>query len=505
MSIEKPNASAASTTLFLYGAAVQGIQGFIFQTNELKDIVGASELVEEICTDMFKKNFLGDGELIVSAAGNIKCLFSSEKQCRDAVMYFPKMVMEAAPGITISQAVVKTSTEAIENDFQAIVDQLEGRLRSQRNRPCKSLTTGLMGIERSRRTGLPAVQVVESDSPDGSKKEEFLDRGTAKKKRRSDKSLSTITLAKTSFGLDDVDHDDLALNIEDLTDRNDWIAIIHADGNGLGEILANRGGDKKGLSEFSGKLSEATIAAAQKTFQELLPRLEKPFPIRPVVLGGDDMTVICRADMAIAYTLSFLTHFEEETALRGFALTACAGIAFIKSSYPFYYGYDLAEALCGRAKKDAKSRKVNGLAPSCLMFHKVQSSFVEDFNDIANKELTPQAGHSFEFGPYYLNDREGRWTISQLLEHAFKLTDRENDKDDKDGNAIKSNIRNWMSLMHEDTGKAEQYKKRVLKLAKKYRETFQQAVTPINRDGVACYPAYDIMSISSLLTLHTKK
>ena len=38
---------------FLYGASVQGIQHFIFQTNELKDIVGASELVENICTTLF--------------------------------------------------------------------------------------------------------------------------------------------------------------------------------------------------------------------------------------------------------------------------------------------------------------------------------------------------------------------------------------------------------------------------------------------------------------------
>ena len=33
---------------FLYGAAVQGIQSFIFQTNALKEIAGASELVEQI-------------------------------------------------------------------------------------------------------------------------------------------------------------------------------------------------------------------------------------------------------------------------------------------------------------------------------------------------------------------------------------------------------------------------------------------------------------------------
>ena len=484
-----------STSIYLYGAAVQGIQGFIFQTNELKDIVGASELVEEICTKMFEDEFKQDGELIVSAAGNIKCLFYSEEQCQKAVLLFPKTVMEAAPGITISQAVVKTTPEEIDRNFQLIVDELEKKLRAQRNRACKSITTGLMGIERSRRTGLPAVKV---------EKDDFLDLGTAKKKKRSEGSTATLTLSKKSFGLDQLSKEELALNIEDLTDRNDWIAIIHADGNGLGEFLANMGGNKNELSVFSSKLSEATIAASQKTFNELPQDLDKIIPIRPVVLGGDDLTVICRADIAIAYTKSFLSHFEEETKQRNFPLTACAGIAFIKSSYPFHYGYDLAEMLCSRAKKDAKSRKVNGLAPSCLMFHKVQSSFVESFDEIARKELTPSTGHSFEFGPYYISPQDNRWTIDDLLKHAFVLIGKNKDES-KDGNAIKSDIRNWMSLMHEDIEKAGQRKKRVLQLAKdKYKDTFSLATTPIVRDGIKCYPAFDILSISTIVNLQTK-
>ena len=485
--------SNPSTPIYLYGAAVQGIQGFIFQTNELKDIVGASELVEEICTKMFEDEFKQDGELIVSAAGNIKCLFYSEEQCQRSVLLFPKTVMEAAPGITISQAVVNTTQEEIDGDFQSVVDKLESRLRAQRNRATKSITTGLMGIERSRKTGLPAVEVDKGD---------YLDSGTAKKKERA--GGSTLNLAKKSFGNDLLRKEQLAFDIEKLTDRNDWIAIIHADGNGLGEFLANKGGNKKELSEFSSQLSEATIAASQKTFKELPHDLDKVIPIRPVVLGGDDMTVICRADIAIAYARSFLSHFEEETKLRGFPLTACAGIAFIKSSYPFHYGYDLAEMLCSRAKKDAKSRKVNGLAPSCLMFHKVQSSFVESFDEIVLKELTPQPGHSFEFGPYYINTQDNRWTIDDLLKHSFVLTDKNKDEN-KDGNAIKSDIRNWMSLMHEVDGKAEQRKKRVLQLANnKYKETFKQATNPYVRDGIKCYPAYDILSISTIVNLQTK-
>ncbi len=53
---------------YLYGAAVQGIQDFIFKTNKLQHIVGASELVEEICTNVFD-DYAKNGEDVVRAAG----------------------------------------------------------------------------------------------------------------------------------------------------------------------------------------------------------------------------------------------------------------------------------------------------------------------------------------------------------------------------------------------------------------------------------------------------
>lgn len=49
-------------TKYLYGASVQGIQQFIFQTNELKDIVGASELVSSSVQDFSKKLLGKDGQ-----------------------------------------------------------------------------------------------------------------------------------------------------------------------------------------------------------------------------------------------------------------------------------------------------------------------------------------------------------------------------------------------------------------------------------------------------------
>ena len=84
---------------YLYGASIQGIQSFIFQTNRLKEIVGASELIEQICTTeltKFCKNNLGivlsNDDFIIRAAGNIKYLFTSDKDCEKVVKFFPKHI-----------------------------------------------------------------------------------------------------------------------------------------------------------------------------------------------------------------------------------------------------------------------------------------------------------------------------------------------------------------------------------------------------------------------------
>lgn len=108
------------------------------------------------------------------------------------------------------------------------------------------------------------------------------------------------------------------------------------------------------------------------------------------------MTVIIRGDLAFQYVTEFMAQFEKETMNDEFKnilqqaeldkLTVCAGVAFIKSSYPFYYGYELAEQLCKKAKDVAKKQNEK-LAPSCLMFHKVQDSFIMRYDEIVKREL----------------------------------------------------------------------------------------------------------------------
>lgn len=64
---------------YLYGASIQGIQEFIFKTNKLREITGASEIINSITGLEFLKIFVKaeilETNLIQNAAGIVKIVF----------------------------------------------------------------------------------------------------------------------------------------------------------------------------------------------------------------------------------------------------------------------------------------------------------------------------------------------------------------------------------------------------------------------------------------------
>lgn len=522
---------------YLYGAAVQGIQQFIFRTNNLKDIVGASELVEQICSDLFQsllydedsgKKLNDDKNAIVHAAGNIKYIFSEKELdlCRKVVRDFPKKVVEFAPTVTVSQAVVRYDDK--DNGFSNAVMELEKRLRAQRNRPMRSSSLGLMGIERSRQTGLPVVRLVGKNHFDAStfakRYTDSIDGG------KEERKLTTLTLCNKFFG-EEFEEKHIAFDVERMTAQNDWLAIIHADGNGLGQIVMQVGKHEQDFKDFSEKLDKATVRAANEAFAQTMleHKMSSRFiPFRPIVLGGDDLTVICRADLALDFTKEFIdkfelyTHEDLEETLTGKdgkaqiftkgrmrdRLTACAGIVYMKSSFPFYAAYDLAEELCKAAKKDAKRfdsvKQGEELPASCVMFYKIQDSFTESYEDMVKRELTSHddPNDCLEFGPYYLHKEDaigGRWTIEKLLTTASSLESEE-------GNAVKSALRKWTSLLLTNKGQANQFKRRMEYIIsnKGLRDKAQKITEGVKRDKKQLYPVYDILAINTINSQFTK-
>ena len=506
---------------YLYGASVQGIQGFIFQTNQLDDISGASELVESICTKMFKE-MVGEGfneksNAVIMAAGNVKYVFDTREQCENVVRNFPRKVQECAPGITFSQAVVKFDDE---KNFGQAVDELEKKLKTQRTLPQTPLEVGMLGCKRAAKTGMPVVKIENGEE---------LDAATYAK-RMARKDCGNKLHIKSFWGKKQDAGKDLKLedelDIKDLTGKNDWIAIVHIDGNGLGKVVQQLGKDRKKFYQFSTLLDQATTKAANEAFkviEEAHGFSYNKLPICPVVLGGDDLTAIIRGDLAMSYAQKFIKKFEEETsqgemkALLSKAnmnkLTACGGIAYIKASFPFYYGYKLAEELCHAAKTDAKAINKENV-PSCLMFHKVQDSFVQSYKDIKARELelkpkddgkdkaanngqnapaTPKK--TLCYGPYYLDEQVGYQTISELERMVKELGKTENE-------GLKTGVRQWLSLMHENEAAAAQRLQRLESLTSN-KELLHNLTTPATRTHVnnagkeeqeQHYAAYDALA-----------
>jgi len=472
---------------YLYGASVQGIQGFIFETNKLREIAGASELIEQICTIEFKNHlknkgisFKEDNKLIM-AAGNIKYIFNSKEDCMNVVNDFAQKVMDIAPGITISQAIVKFDNE---EPTLKVINDLENKLKTQRNKRVRHQGLGWMISERSRTTGHAGVKW---DKKDGS----VIDRAQVLKRGASISARSKL-MEKLIYGHEykskkqKISDKVYPFDVEDIVADNKgakWLAVVHADGNNLGlliqrmvkNIQANNKNVKEGFTEFSNQLDAATTQSANDAYEAVIKKdyenkiLEdhnnkRRLPIRPIVIGGDDLTVIVRGDLAIDFTNEFLKAFQARTAeyftklvsdynLIEFknGITACAGIAYIKPSYPFHYAVELAEELCSYSK--TKAKKIDKtIVPSCLTFHKVQSSFVEDYKTIIEREL--KAGDIYlNAGPYStdIKFKELR-TITKLKEQVEKINR---------ASSPKSNLRNWLSELHVNEEQATQLMNRI--------------------------------------------
>jgi len=326
-------------------------------------LYGASEIVKGIESE-FKNNY-SPKEIILNAAGNIKAVFDNEEALKKMVLEFPKHIMQQAYGITISQAVIVFEGKEPKQDD---LNRLEERLKIQRNRVDKPLDLSLNIMKLNPKTAKPAVIY---------KKNELLDKASLQKRKAYSKWFSKKRTDNPKF----VELKELS----DLSNGKNKIAVIHADGNGLGALLPTL--SKKGirLSNFSKALDKATKEAFNRAKDDTMK-------IRDIILGGDDMVVICDANDALKFTTNFLQYFEEETSKSkdiGSKLTACAGIAYCNEKFPFHYAIALAEELCSQTKKHAKNitqKEDLDFVPSSLMFHNIQSSnyqswdkFVKDY------------------------------------------------------------------------------------------------------------------------------
>jgi len=461
---------------YLYGASVQGIQEFIFKTNQLQEIVGASEIVKSLEQEFVDFAQIDQKDILLNAAGNIKAIFEDKVKLEKVVREFPKKIMQKAYGITISQAV-----EAMvgEKQTQEEINALEKKLKTQRNKPSLPLDLSINIMELAPKTARPLYKV--------DKNKNALDIASCLK-RKANQEFYEKNPRNKEF-----------MDISEFSNNKGKIAVVHIDGNGLGQLIPNL---KMPLSEFSKKLKDAT----KKAFNDAR---DEEMSIREVILGGDDVAVICNANDALRFTKSFLKNFEHETKeLGNEGLTACAGIAYANEKYPFHYAVSLAEALCSATKKHAKElvKGTNTPAPSSLMFHNIQSSNFQSWEKFVKDELTIQNDKETircDFGPYYLS-QDSQPQIANFLNtvEAYRC----------EGSPI-SRLREWIGELSKSKTYSENLLARInemietnskwnCKIMENNLENLYKGLSNknlvINKDNMEKTPIYDVLQILSV-------
>jgi len=418
-----------------------GIQPYIFGSNRLRENVGASYLVARATEDWalqavrevvrassnvgsdnaldgavtIEGNSL-DAEVLYAGGGNVVVLFKEQCQAKAFSRKLSTRVLAEAPNLQL----VLTRPSGVEWGSCVLAQKVqERRAQLAVEKQCRAPSVPLLGLGVTmpcQSTGLPAVGVTEriANEPGYPASAEVLAKRAVEPDAHARLSTAFPVVGKSGYlfprELDELGRD---------AGEHSYIAVVHADGNGIGkrigeiaesyETLSKNREYVSAIRDFSEKLKQASQQALSATLETLLdavadgsishPTLpglsvdlgyEKAsgarfLPIRPVVFGGDDVTFVCDGRLGLSLATEYLAQFQAatENLPGGGGATACAGIAIVKSHYPFARAYALAEDLCKSAKRYRARRGLDG---SCLDWHFATGGLAGDLAEIRGRE-----------------------------------------------------------------------------------------------------------------------
>lgn len=519
-------------------------QNFIFGTNRLREIVGGSEIIYAAVVDLVleacgykkedikiarKRGGLSRFEkakdskvrfLLITSGKAI--LIGEESELKDVIRKVTERALVLMPGMTVRGGIAEAEEETAER-LNAAIKKAHEQLNVLRSRiPSNDLRfQRLPVVAECTSSGLPAwgeLKVSEGET--------IIVSESVKAKR----FYRNYGWERLTTWLHEQDRKWFVKSIDELEERMQsriarWVAVVHADGNGLGQIFMdflNRSGAKDyndyitKYRNFSLALEECTIVATQQAIKDVWGEEAKEIPFIPIIVGGDDLTVICEGAKAVPFTQAFLREFEKQTenrpeitAIAKKGLTACAGIAIVKPHFPFHRAYKLAEALIASAKDVGKKDENN--YRSALHYHVHFDSSGADWEHIHRQLDVPGPAH-LSMQPWIVfRDNESRLaknslrSISRLWKGISALKQRDEDGRSKLPRSQQHALREALFAGKEIAGV------RLRRIQHRYENVDWGSILPaedsppaegclfIQRDGQWVTPLLDMMDLADLM------
>ena len=420
------------------------VQRYIFLSNRLKEIIGASDLAKHWFDDgliqaikqtvnsldraawkAYKDNPSisqsevpestdADVNIIYIGGGNAALLCKDKNIAVKVVERWSLNLLKNAPGLRVAVGYSDVS-DSLYEAYNKAMDKLN---RCEEALPHGAELGCLPVVQTCSTTGLPASR----RSKEENKREEWISQSAARKReqvgtvKEPGKAQKSIT---DEFESVLKENQRFAIELEKLGggEGQSYMAVVHADGNGMGELLnkAVQGTNEDNdlflhyIRSFSASVSQLSKNAFEKTmqyYQDVLPSLKgikehkNVFPIRPIVYGGDDLTYVCDGRVGLHLTAYYLQEFAKEPIKVGGEdrhVDACAGIAIVHTKFPIAQAYHFADVLCGLAKSHRRDRDSDG---SWLDFQIIQAGATGSVSTLRSAQYLSLKGQMLHQRPY---------------------------------------------------------------------------------------------------------
>lgn len=414
-------------------------QAYIFKNKELKKNIDASYTIDEITSSGYFKKYFPEyyneeKNLVYSGGGHTILVFDNDVEENDntgkenqAVRFAKKLSKQIFCDYDGLEVFIKIMDYNENDDPSKNIQNLMQKLEEKKAIRRASFRQGTFGMEVSKGE---AERVFDSE-----KKEKEAEQ---RKKDAENRREKRIREEKKKIQEEETTHYELVTQLEKLggnKDDNNFIAVVHIDGNLMGKkvqendkelrkILDRISDPEKKLDmyrekkqEFSEKIDKLFKGAYSDMQDAVKKQIENGnlkdlsleevvneekqinFPVRRIITAGDDICFVSEGRIGIECAVEYMKALWKRSKGEN---SACAGVAIVHQSYPFYKAYEIAESLCSSAKKYNASLDKEGCANACAIDWHIEYGEMYGGLDEIRKHYVDADGKSILARPYFV-------------------------------------------------------------------------------------------------------
>ncbi len=359
---------------YLFVAEADQIQDFIFRASHLSEVVGGSQLLTRFCKEI-PQLLLGDAykedNVLVNSAGKFVLQFDNAELMNN----FGRNLAEAYSRIADGTLTVADPVQ-IGNSFSEAMKKAEEQLRIAKLRSAITTATTsqspFVAICTSCGIGLAVTRdYLHPDDPTESEKYlcqacqiKAQERKHNQKSFQDDFFLRPFIECVTGGGIpENFDWTTRPKDVSWYDSRRRYIAYLVADGNNMGKVV-EACQDKQQLKDFS----ESMVNVLRQCLADPTKKLKQhsdiegyKVPVRPLILGGDDIFALLPAPWAFSFADSFCQAYEYHVGelLKRLELeatpTMSTAVVICKETYPHTLAHQIGQTSLKQAKQLAKT------------------------------------------------------------------------------------------------------------------------------------------------------